>query len=358
MNPMRLRGLKREAFRICAIFFSAASFWAWLPHALAISVRCDRLFEEIGPKVRLELPGVKRDTGGQQLKRLKIGHYSLNTFDLINRRKPQIEYQNKDAAIAAIEFERPDVLTLSEVKNQETLTEISRRLNGLYEAIMIEGNSDVSLAVLVRKSLPLVVEVESHRSVRHEYMGNRVPLFTRDLLVIHLSLPGEDQALISLAAGHFKARKNNFVRDPFFTIKRGAEERGALEILEESSRLRSSRARILLGDMNSDVRRSTEMTDFKAAGYRDALDVLGIPPERRASHSLFPRIGDPAFWQTDAAFLSSEIVHRNALVSGYIAPDRSLLGRALPRPRTIEELRTRGSDHKMYLIEIDITKLR
>ncbi|CAN5675204.1 hypothetical protein BH10BDE1_BH10BDE1_16840 [soil metagenome] len=354
---MRLRGFKNRLSRGYVLVLAAVGAFACYQPASAFTVRCDRLFEDAGPVVRLQLPGILRDPTASRLKRLKVAHYSLNTFNLFPGPKSRPYYQNHEAVFDTIENERPDILTLTEVMNRETLQELASRLRGQYQPVWIDGNGDVSVVVLIRKSLPLVVEVESNRSIRHDYLGQSEPIFTRDLLMIHLSLPGGSTPLLSIAAGHFKAQKDNFSLDPLFRIKRSAEEHGALEILDRASRLRGSRARILIGDMNSDVRLTTEMQDFKAAGYREALDVLGIPLERRRSHSYFPRDGAPSFWQTDAAFVSPEISHRNALVSGYIAVDRTRRGQSLARPRTIDEMRTRGSDHQMIILELDVTKL-
>jgi hypothetical protein len=242
--------------------------------------------------------------------------------------------------------------------NLQSLKELSRLLGGVYEPVMIDGNGEASVALLIRKSLPINVEVESHRAQKHWYMGASVPLFNRDLLIVHLSLPGSMKPFLTLGTSHFKAQKSNFRGDPLFKIKRDEQERGALAILDKAGAERNSSARMLIGDMNTDVRLSSEMRLLKGAGYREALDVLDIPMGRRSSHSYFTREAPPNYWQTDAAYVSSEIQFRNALLSGYIAPDRSITDRPLEQSKTVEELRTRGSDHRMIIVELDVLKLR
>jgi hypothetical protein len=328
--------------------------------AAAFSPTCVRLFEDTGPKLRFELPGFRKDPTAAKFKRLKIGHYSLNTFNYFPAQKSRPVFRNKNAVIRAILFHKPDIVTLTEVMNHETLQALSRKLLNLYEPIMIDGNGKTSVAVLIRKTLPLHVEVESHRALQHNYLGNSVPLFSRDLLLVHLTLPGATRPLLTLGTSHFKAHKmkrSTFASDPYFKIKRSEQEKFAVEIIEAAGSLRASRARIFIGDMNSDVRRSDEMPHLRAAGYRESLEVLDVPMERRTSHSYFPMEGEPSFWQTDAAYVSPEIYSRNALVGGYIAADRSLAGNVLGKPRNFEELATRGSDHRMIMIEIDITRL-
>lgn len=361
---MGLRGFLRGIGRCCALgviltcLIACLISWPVPSAAWAPAPTCVRLFEGSGPTFRFELPGIQRDPTAAKLKTLKIAHYSLYQFDFFPNANARPDLQNRNVAVQAILFEKPDILTLSEVMNQATLLELARRLGGIYEPFMVEGNDSSSVAVLIRKSLPVIVEIESHRALKHKYLGEWVPLYNRDLLIVHLTLPGATRPLLTLGTSHFKARKNNFKSDPGFAIKRAAQEQSAVAILDVTGSIKSSRARIFVGDVNTDVRRQDEMRFFKGAGYQDALNILGIPMGRRASHSYFSRDGTPEFWQTDVAFVSREIALRTALVGGYIAPDRSLTGQALERPRNIYEMRERGSDHKMIVIEIDVTKLR
>ncbi len=359
---MGLRGFSRGIGRLYALGLALTCVIAvTLPvpsAAYAPALHCLRLFEDRGPSFQRELPGIKRDPTAARLNTLKIAHYSLNTFNFFPGEHANPTYKNKQAVVQTILFEKPDILTLSEVMNHQTLMELARQLDGLYEPFMTEGNSEAGVAVLIRKSLPLLVELESHRAVKHWYMGAYVPLFTRDLVLVHLTLPGATRPLLTLGVSHFKAQKDNFKSDPRFKIKRSEQEQGALAILDAAANNRSSRARILMGDMNSDVRLSTEMLFLKEAGYQEALAVLDLPMARRSSHTYFPFDAPPNAWQTDAAFVSPDIAHRTALVGGYIAADRSLTGQALEKPRSPGELKTRGSDHRMIVIEIDIRKLR
>lgn len=355
---MGLRSIEGWFGRLIAVTLVAACFVGVIEPAAALERTCVRLFEDRGPNVRLALPGIKRDPSANGLKTLKIAHYSLHSFDYFPGRNARPDYSDKESVLRTILFEKPDILTLSEMMNRESLIQLARGLGSIYEPVMIDGNEQSSVALLIRKSLPLEVKIESNRALKHWYMGKFEPLFTRDFLVVNLYVPGTDKPFLTLGASHFKAQKTNFRSDPRFKIKRDAQERAAVQLLDADANPELSHFRIFLGDMNTDVRRSDELRFLKSAGYQDALDLLDIPMERRPSHSYFPIDGQPEFWQTDAAFVSNEISNRNAVLSGYISPDRSITGSALERPRSIQELRKRGSDHKMFVIVVDTTKLR
>lgn len=331
-----------------------------IPQTLFAAPRtCERIFESKGPTLRFTLSGAKLlETAASDehvtapFRFLRVAQYSQNEFNAFPEFRIGDAELRTDSVAQSIRRERADVIFLSEIMNHESLLELSRVLDDQYEPAMIEGNDawGKDVAVLIRKSLPFEVEIQSHRALRN---GN-YPVFNRDLLVVTLTKPGDTRATISIANSHFKSQKGGNFADV-----RAAQELVALNALEEVRRQKSPRALMVTGDLNADVRNPFEFRQIKQRGFRDALDVLGIPYNKRVTHTLFStRELAMLSSQTDAIFISDEIVNTNALTAGYIVVDRTLLGTALPNARSAVELQRRNSDHKMIIVEIDISKLR
>lgn len=326
------------------------------PREPAAAFTCDRFFESKGPTIRLTLPGAIRNSkkSSRPQKYVRVGQYSLKQFDYFRSGFQR----NFDRIVQAINRERLDVLFLSEVNDIESLRELARQTGAVFEPLLVEGNdiSKNNIAVLVRKSLPFELKLQSHRGLKHQVAGEWVPLHTRDLILLSLYHPGDPRPVLSMVNSHFKANKPH--KGEFFPEKREAQELSALEVMAEHSDLESPRARIILGDFNSDVRRTTEFVHFKNSGYQEALEVLGIPMEKRTTHTGFPGNGQEPFrTQPDGIFLSREIVRRNALTSGYVVADRDHNGVALGKAHNIETRNQRQSDHAMIVVEVDITKI-
>lgn len=322
---------------------------------------CDRLFEESGPTLRLNLPGAKEGGGARRarLKYLRVAQYSLKHFNIFAEGKDRVA----EKIVQAIDAERPDILFLTEVQSQESLGELSRLLKNAFEPVFIRGNDEslIDIGLLIRKTLPLEAVVQSHRGRKYEGPDGLAPVFTRDLVLLSLRHPGDARALLEIAGNHFKA---NAIPKPgragrSYADKRQIQETTGLLILQAAARRSKARGSIFMGDLNADVRYTSEFQYLKEAGFQEALDVLGIPMDKRVTHTRFqPDTLHPINSQPDAIFLSQEIVQARALTSGYIVPDRTETGKALARIKDPRQNHERISDHKMEIVEIDITKLR
>lgn len=309
---------------------------------------CDRLFESVGPKIKIILPAASGKLKAQLLNTIRVGHWNVQDLKLQERPPLQaLSYSRKpderpikpawavDSIVRQIEREKLDVLFLSEVIGKESLEELATKLKDEFEPILIEGNdiSEIDMGILIRRTLPLEIEVQSHRALTHLYKDSIVPLHSRDLILLTLRKPGESRALISFAGSHLKAPNRGQPGTLMTSIKGTAQLVSGIEILEREKAVNNPRATVFLADFNADIRFKYGFGEFKDAGYREALDLMGIPLDKRITHSRS--------MQLDGIFVSREIVNRDAILAAYVARGKD-----------------GASDHDLEIMELDLTKLR
>ncbi len=338
----------------------------------AAVLTCERLFEAHGPRVVVP----NRSTVGSRANIMRIANYNVLNLaiqvgkferDSRGQMRPVADpnatgpHLKSDWALAEIRRqvndESPDVLVLQEVESRAALEIFSNNLLTKYEIIQVPGNDTrgIDVAVLVKDGLAFEVRAQSHRAHRHEYMGEPSLLYSRDLLTLTFHEYGRQEPLFVLAATHNKSQRSTDL-DPDSNMKRGAQVEGALRLLEQSHQ---PRARIYMGDLNADVRSAPEFQPLKQAGYREGMEILGVPEAERVTHHFFRGASSPPkSSQLDAIFFSPVWSEARALRRSRVVPHRDRLGNLLKAPKTKEERKRQASDHNMYWVEVNLEALR
>jgi len=241
-----------------------------------------------------------RDYDRKALEGLDDEAYLAMNPSIYNPNKPR----GKIAAIAKTILDRGyDLVGLCEIGGMESLHNLNRiYLDGRYDCYLHEENSrrGIYVGALVRKGLFSHVEAESMPGA-----------FSRNLLRLRLGRRGSD---LEAYVVHLKSQYG--------------EDHGIGQRMREvgllSSLVRQERC-IVMGDFNGILIRGESQFEYDAflsLPFRDVLEAVGIPSERRWTHYHFsPR---PNFAQLDYIFCSNDLsVERAGVVEGQIPMNRA-----------------------------------
>jgi endonuclease/exonuclease/phosphatase family metal-dependent hydrolase len=278
-------------------------------------------------------------------------------------------YENKplgklQALARSFEIWQADIIALGEVGGEESLRNFNRLfLEHNYRPLLIEGNSDraIDLGFLVKKDLPLNVEV---RSNRERYLGFHYPhektpsdpqghKFSRDVAELHLSTDGKLRAVVFLV--HLKSKRDPDLIDAGGARRRRAEFDCLVDIVGERSREHPGVDFIVAGDFNGQVTGPGAEPEFQSLArtdWVDVFDLLGVPREKRSTY--FPpdlaRKSDGV--QLDYAFVARDRAHRvrGAEVGGFHNP----FGLVLRKPANALERELIPSDHLPIVVDWEV----
>ena len=201
-----------------------------------------------------------------------------------------------------------DILALQEVENLGILRRLNVVLKKPYPYVeLIEGNDPRGIDVALMSRFP-IVRTMSHR---HRQLEGKYRV-SRDLVVFELDTGKGGRLLVSPV--HLKSKRSS-KGDPGSNLKRGAEARGLLELLDEI-RARSWKAPfITLGDFNDFPDSKTLSPLFER--LQDGLK--GVPAEANYSY-IFDgkkqRI-DHLLYDGDLKVLGARFLHGHDLPSDH-----------------------------------------
>jgi hypothetical protein len=278
---------------------------------------------------------------------------------------------------------KPDLVFLDEVHGFHSLDDFAaQNLQGDYRPLLIHGNdSRIDIGILVRKDLPLDVEVQSHadRTFFNEIAKAQTPVYHRDAPMIFLRRKGASEAdrpLIAIGAQHLKSQINS-EGDPHSVYQRTMEAKNSLAIGQAVEGNFSSFPWSIMGDFNNDVRTAPEFSEIRSK-MQSAMDLAPspIPLGQRITQYSFKTHVDPKYhdvpWkdlppeaishspfasQLDNNFVNSTAASavKDAGILPYIGAD----GKELAQPLTYEERDAKfPSDHRAIYTVYDFLKLR
>jgi len=258
-----------------------------------------------------------RDTPGGAARKLHIASFNAENFYLLLDRRldreeldalEEADYlamnasiynpnkeRSKIAEIARIILEEDfDLVGLCEVGGMETLAAFNRLyLGGRYECRLHEENSTRGIfvgALLKKGRFP---------AARARNMGGS---FSRNLLRLDLGREGGSLAVFVV---HLKSQ--------------GGADRGIEQRMREIMRLCAlvrTRNCVIMGDFNGIAIRGEQQFEYDpilALPFRDVLEAVGIPAEKRRTHYYFGG-GTANFAQLDYIFCSNDIAVVDAAV--------------------------------------------
>jgi endonuclease/exonuclease/phosphatase family metal-dependent hydrolase len=256
-----------------------------------------------------------------------------------------------------------DLVMVNEVGGMESLSHFNTHfLRGLYEPLLIEGNSDrgIDCGYLIRKTLPLKPALSSYKDrplnylYPHERTGRessrKSQYFSRDCLVLRLFDPTTNQLHCIFMLVHLKSKLDPNGIDPEGRERRAAELKVVLEIYNEVLRETDGKIPICLaGDFNGISHSSKHEPEFaqvyEKSDLQDVFDILGRSDEERATQVQITRSGRVDLLQIDAIFVSPLLRNRIRAEETYVYRYKNELNVAAALPKSMEERQHLPSDH-------------
>jgi len=347
------------------------------PESLARDQRNSRCLESALRKIIRNTSSNYKVRSLEEMKELRIATYNLLNLrehvgkyryapdgTLVMKGAPkQAELEKLAGKATAIREIGPDVLIAQEIEGGlETLQRFAdEELDGAYNAYLTVGNDGrgINIGFLVKKDLPLTVELETHRDLKWldpTRPGKAVsPLYSRDLPVMILRTPGQpktDNPLLVVLGNHSKSMRDR-PGDPGSVILRKAQADKTAEVVLTYRRKFGDDARIVLGgDFNTPVE-SNEMLSLTGNGLSEAFTVSKnqVAPKNRVTHTFHPRDGPRELNQIDAFYVSPGLSKDVSRTWVYRYKNKD--GIPLPLPRTYDQRELNPSDHYPLVMELD-----
>jgi len=169
--------------------------------------------------------------------------------------------RERDGIGELMRSERPDLILVQEVSDEETLQRFSdEQFSGTYEAVVLRPyqSERMSVGVLIKKSLPFDVGVQGYERMHWNWDGTRAPVFHHDLLTVSLYKKGtqdREHPLLSIVNLHNKAPTTSRERDPNSIRFRRAQIEATQEVVERYKREYGPHLPTLVGgDFNGELR--------------------------------------------------------------------------------------------------------
>lgn len=254
--------------------------------------------------------------------------------------------------------QNPDIIVGAEVKDIQTATDYAEKyLQGLYQAILIEGNDQrgIDLCFFIKKDLPLDIQVQSHKEIPTPQNKEVLdPLFSRDLpvlLIRNANAPAKSEPLMIIAGVHYKAQMPDPAKDQKALVRRSKQVKGTLDILNGLKSTYTHSPIFVLGDFNNDIRNSPEFQPFYDNNYVDSMNIAKDSPpvdQRGTQYFFFPKNKSPQAGQLSNEQLDVVFTDPNAqkyITSAGIQRDVDENGVERLKPKTSKEVNLRASDH-------------
>jgi len=335
------------------------------------SLEIEQVFrpEVRGPVVKL--PALEKTRKIEDLAELRIGTYNMENilertgkwvrdnqgrfqgfFPHIKKEEVLLE-GNVDTLLRA----NSDIAVLEEIESLRAIEELAAhpRLGNRYRAVLIEGNDErgIDIAFLVKKDLPLDLEIRSHREVEHiASNGLKEKLFSRDAPVALIRPKGADEEsepLMAIIGVHNKSQRNRS-GDPLSYKKRRSQARELESMVRDLEKVHGADFPVMVtGDFNASFHVAPEYQEFRKNGMTDAFDLMPRPPphDERVTQFFFPRDGERVASQMDVMALNRAAKENQLVRDVKVIPYLDQEGHVLSWPRSFKERKTRPSDHHM-----------
>lgn len=292
---------------------------------------------------------------------IKLARYQLNErFERIpiEGQGPQLKEPWKTDYIAKIIGQeiKPDIAGLQEIEKESALDQFSHeKLNNEYEGVVIKGNDTrgIQVGTLTNKKLPFTLEIRSYAETK---LPSGEKVFSRDAPVTIYKVKGKSKPFLILINVHSKSKQDR-ANDPMSNKLRTAQHEAVAQIITQDiwREFGKDAPIIILGDTNTEVVSAPELNAIRALGFKDALDVKGVPLKQRVTHTYHPGNEPVHQSQIDAIFLSPSL--QKLLVHAEVYRYHDANGKILPIPTTPAQRDMQPSDHFPYFVDIDFSSL-
>jgi predicted extracellular nuclease len=289
----------------------------------------------------------------------KLASSILNLFTAKNEK---LKEESKIAAIAEIIGDKikPDIAGLQEIEDETRFDKFNaEKLRSHYDSIVLPGNDVrfIQVGSLVNRKYPFSIEVRTNVEVTwtDPVDGKVEKLFSRDAPISIYRVQNHGKPFLITINMHSKAKRNR-PGDPESNMIRTAQHKKVAEFIVELRKEFGEDAPIIvMGDTNTDVVRSHELQPIRDLGFKDALEVAGVPVEDRITHTFHPHGGPAEKRQMDAIYLSPSL--HQYVVKAEIYRYRDAQGNILPYPETFDQRSQQPSDHYPLYVDIDFSEL-
>lgn len=301
---------------------------------------------------------------------------SLNLKESVGRFEPDVQtgkrQKVKDAApksqhdidgvATAIHEISPDIVFLQEIEGEGSLNAFAQlELKNEWRPLIIHGNDTrgIQIGVLVKDSLPLRFEYQSHRdepfsSPNHPGLTK---VFSRDFPVLIVKTPNSETPVLILAGVHGKSKRSENIADPESREVRTAQAEKMVEIIKHYQEKHPNTPIMLMGDFNAEVASAPEYQALRQFNLKDAFDLSPnpVPSAQRVTHTYHPKDGDRVASQLDSILLAPP--HHDLVLNARIYRYKNPDGSEKPIPQTYDQRKLNPSDHFPVYAEFDLQKI-
>lgn len=296
-----------------------------------------------------------------------VGRYEpdLNTGKRVKTKPEKEKSQSQiDGVAEAIKEVSPDIIFLQEVEGETSLENFaSHDLQDQWRPLLINGNDSrgIHIGVLVKKSVPLQFEYESHRDepFSSENHPDLKRVFSRDFPVLIARAPEGGEPLFILAGVHGKSKRSENNKDPESREIRTAQAERMVEVIKDYQKRFPKTPILIMGDFNAEVQSEPEYAALRSFNLKDVLDLtpgaLPVGDPGRVTHTFHPNGGSTKASQLDSILVVPpyDDLVKKAEVYRYKNEDGSIK----PIPKTYAEREKNPSDHYPLWTDLDLQKI-
>ena len=289
----------------------------------------------------------------------------INTGVRVKTKPEKEKSQDQIEGVAqAIRELNPDILVLQEVEGEASLGNFAEHdLQGQWRPLIISGNDSrgIHIGVLVKKTIPLRFEYESHRDepFSSENHPSLKKVFSRDFPVLIAKSPKGSEPLFLLAGVHGKSKRSENKQDPESREIRTAQAERMVEIIQDYQQKYPGAPFLIMGDFNAEVHSEPEYEALRSFKLKDVLDLtpgaLPIGDPGRVTHTFHPNGGSTKASQLDSILIAPP--HDNIVLKAGVYRYKNPDGSLKPIPKTYAEREQNPSDHYPVSAELDLQKI-
>jgi len=272
--------------------------------------------------------------------------------------------QSIEGVAQAIKEISPDIIFLQEVEGEESLITFAKeKLNNEWRPLYIKGNDSrgIQIGVLVKNSIPLHFEYESHRDepFSSESHPNLKKVFSRDFPVLLAKSPSAGDPLFILCGVHGKSKRSENTLDPESREIRTAQAERMVAIIKSYQNRYPKSPLLVLGDFNAEVNSEPEYEALRHFNLKDAFDLSPNPLPKgdpgRITHTYHPKDGATKRAQLDSILVAPPF--QNLILGTHVYRYKNADGSEIPLPSTYGEREQNPSDHYPVWTELNLQQL-
>lgn len=264
----------------------------------------------------------------------------------------------------AIKEISPDILFLQEVEGEDSLITFAKeKLDNGWRPLYIKGNDSrgIQIGVLVKNSIPLHFEYESHRD--EPFSSNSHPdlkkVFSRDFPVLLAKSPAGGDPLFILCGVHGKSKRGENTLDPESREIRTAQAERMVAIIKSYQQKYPKSPLLVLGDFNAEVNFEPEYEALRNFNLKDTFDLSPNPLPKgdpgRITHTYHPKDGATKRAQLDSILVAPPF--QNLILGTHVYRYKNAEGSEIPLPATYAEREQNPSDHYPVWTELNLQQL-